>query len=75
MYICANFTKIKFPKMLYKACMWQNVCHMHILPLFAWIPISNLFKLKENNTLGAETFASRNFRETKNSRNVCISRA
>ena len=63
MYICANFTKIKFPKMLYKACMRQNVCHMHILPLFAWIPISNLFKLKENNTLGAETFARRKIRE------------
>ena len=26
-------------------------------------------------TLGAETFASRNFRELKNSRNFCISRA
>ena len=30
---------------------------------------------KSLTTLGAETFASRNFRERKNSRNFCISRA
>ena len=31
--------------------------------------------LPNTRTLGVETFASRNFRELKNSRNFCISRA